>query len=189
MHDDYYKEKVIEHDKHLDTLAVSLNGLTKSVESTYTKLDDILAVISQQNVLMEKFTSLEQETRTSVKTINSDIRAMHEVQDNRGCPMLRVETGRLDVIVKTVDAMDEEIKAIDGKVLPASVIKWVFLLLIGYSITFGVYVTQTLGALEKEDVGVIRDIRGLKDDVSKFGENQFKKYTTIHSIKDPINNE
>ena len=73
MNDDSYRDLVIQHDKHIDTLTNSVSVLAVNVGHTNKKLDDMIQVINQQNVLQERFSNLDNNFRESFERIHGDI--------------------------------------------------------------------------------------------------------------------
>jgi hypothetical protein len=59
MTDDAYKDMILAHDKHIDKLTISMEHIASSVIATHGKINDVIDVISQQNVLMEKISNLD----------------------------------------------------------------------------------------------------------------------------------
>jgi len=77
---------VIQHDKHIDSLIVSIESLAKSVLSTNRKLDDMIDVIGKQNLLFEKFTNLEDNLRDSFSRVHKRIGDIENTQNSKeGC--------------------------------------------------------------------------------------------------------
>jgi DNA repair ATPase RecN len=110
MTDDDYRDMVLSHDKHLDTLANSIESLANGVASTNRKLEDILDVISAQNVLIEKFTNLETNIKESFDRVHEKYRKMEANQNETGCPVLKIEAERLKVANKRIEAIENTIK-------------------------------------------------------------------------------
>ena len=88
MNDEKFKDMVIEHDKHIDGMAQSIEHLVSAVGSTNRKLEDVISVIGRQNVLMEKFSNLEVNLKESFSRIHSKITDIESVQNKEGCPQL-----------------------------------------------------------------------------------------------------
>jgi hypothetical protein len=59
MTDEAYKDMILAHDKHIDKLTSSMEHIASSVIATHGKINDVIDVISQQHVLMEKISNLD----------------------------------------------------------------------------------------------------------------------------------
>ena len=106
MTDDAYRDMVLSHDKHLDTLANSIESLASGVGSTNRKLEDIIDVISTQNVLIEKFTNLEINIKESFDRVHDKIRVIEARQNDKGCPVVRLEAEDVKVANKRIEALE-----------------------------------------------------------------------------------
>ena len=69
MKDEDLRDLVIQHDKHMDVLATSVEQLAQSVATTAKKLDDVIEVISTQNVLIERMNNLDNNLKESLQSI------------------------------------------------------------------------------------------------------------------------
>lgn len=117
MTEDYYREMVLSHDKHIDTLASSIESLASGIGSTNKKLEDILDVMSTQNVLIEKFTNLEANIKESFDRVHEEHRKTESHQNETGCPMLKLEAERLKVANKRLEALENTNKWIVRTIL------------------------------------------------------------------------
>ena len=88
MSDEDYKDMIMQHDKHIDKLAISIEHVAGAVGSTNRKLEDVLSVISQQNILMEKFANMETNLKESFNRVYGRIRDLEAIQNKTGCPGL-----------------------------------------------------------------------------------------------------
>jgi SepF-like predicted cell division protein (DUF552 family) len=94
MSDDDYKDLVLQHDKNIDKLATSIEHIAGAVGTTNRKIEDVLSVISQQNVLMEKFANMETNLKESFNRVHAKIRDIETKQNETGCPLLAVANKR-----------------------------------------------------------------------------------------------
>lgn len=92
MRDEDLKDLVVEHDKHIDLMAQSIENLAGVVGDTASKLDDVIAVITQQNVLMERFNNLEVNLKESFNRVHAKARKLEDTQNGEGCIALKVLT-------------------------------------------------------------------------------------------------
>lgn len=95
MSDDEYRDLVLQHDKHIDKLADSIEHIAGAVGTTNRKIEDVLSVISQQNVLMEKFANMETNLKESFNRVHAKIRDIELKQNETGCPLLVVANKRI----------------------------------------------------------------------------------------------
>jgi len=95
MSDDEYRDLVLQHDKHIDKLATSIEHIAGAVGTTNRKIEDVLSVISQQNVLMEKFTNMETNLKESFNRVHGKIRNIEVKQNETGCSLLVVANKRI----------------------------------------------------------------------------------------------
>jgi len=96
MTDEEYKGLVLQHDKHIDRLADSIEHIAGAMGSTNRKLEDIIDVISKQNILMEKFSNLESNLKESFGRVQEKIRNLEVVQSGDGCAALKNAAKRVD---------------------------------------------------------------------------------------------
>ena len=96
MTDQEYKGLVLQHDKHIDRLADSIEHIAGAVGATNRKLEDIIDVISKQNILMERFSNLETNLKESFNRVHEKIRALEIIQGGDGCGAIKNTTKRVD---------------------------------------------------------------------------------------------
>ena len=92
MEESALRDLVVSHDKHIDLMAQSIEHLAGAVGITSKKLDDIIGVITKQNILMEKFQNLEGNLRESFDRVHTKISKLEEVQNGSGCAALKANT-------------------------------------------------------------------------------------------------
>lgn len=95
MTDDEYRDLVLTHDKHIDKLATSIEHIAGTMGATNRKLEDVLDVISQQNILMERFSNLESNLKESFDRVHEKVRNIEKKQNEDGCPLLLVANKRI----------------------------------------------------------------------------------------------
>ena len=98
MSDEDYKDMIMQHDKHIDKLAISIEHVAGAVGSTNRKLEDILSVISQQNILMEKFANMETNLKESFNRVYGKIRDLEVIQNGNGCNALKDVEKRVNTL-------------------------------------------------------------------------------------------
>ena len=129
MTDEVIASKFTEHDRHLDTLSNAVTSLANTTAKTNDKLDNVVDVMSKQNVLIEKMSSLGR----SLDTLRDTVRSTESV------------------VNKYPDAIDikESIKITDG--LPTTnTLRWAVGILLTYLAVSGNYVIGHIHTLESE---------------------------------------
>lgn len=122
MSDEDYKDLVTTHDKSIGIMAASIDHLATAVGTTNNKLEDIVNVIGQQNVLMEKFSNLESNLKESFDRVHSKTSALE-----RANKLIAEET---------------------KKIISPGIIKWILGIVVVYTVTFGTYIVSELHRLD-----------------------------------------
>ncbi len=73
MTDDNYKDMVISHDKHIDSLTTSVQTLADGIKMSNKKLDNVLDVLKEQNVLAEKIGNMDKDVRESFGRVHKRV--------------------------------------------------------------------------------------------------------------------
>ena len=129
MTEDVMVAKITEHDKHLDSLSNAVNSLATTTSKTNDKLDKVIDVMAQQNVLIEKMSNLSM----NLDTVRDAARATERVLNSFPAP----------------EEVKTSIKITDG--LPTSTtIRWAVGILIGYLAISGNYIIGHIHMLESE---------------------------------------
>jgi len=136
MKDEEVKDLVFTHDKHIEVMSQSIEHLAEAVGTTNRKMEDIIDVLSTQNVLMERVNNIDENLKESFGRVHTNIR------DN-------------------ADKLGDIVEESRNK-LPNWVLKWVLGSLVTYAIIFGVYATQQIHKLDNASTShasasVIRD--------------------------------
>lgn len=163
MNDDSYKDMVLQHDKHIDSLASSIGTLADNVGSTNKKLDDVIDIINHQNVLVERMNNIDTNVKEFAVRIGTRLDSIEKQQNHEGCSALKLEHENINSLGKSVDQLrlaqtkieskvEDYVKTNDvktSKFLNGNTIKGVVLFIVGYLIVFGTYVVQELHRLDK----------------------------------------
>jgi len=75
MNEEKYRDMVLDHDKHIDTLANSVSELVN-------KVDKMIDVITKQNVLAEKISNMDTNLKDSFKRIHERVEKVEETANN-----------------------------------------------------------------------------------------------------------
>ena len=177
MHEDYYRKMVIDHEKHLETLTSSVSHLTNIVGSTNSKLDDVIAVITQQNVLVERMNNLDNNVADAFKREGGRIDRLEQVSGDSGCSLAKklcssyeVLDEKLKVANKRIDTTNVSVKTVDTKVegtVSSNVVRWALSLLMVYSIGFGTYVVSSLHKFDNALVSHIASDNAVKNTATR----------------------
>ena len=116
MNDEGYRDMVIDHDKHIDSLTQSVSALADNVLGTNSKLDNVIEVLQHQNVLQEKLFNLDKHTTESFERTFD-----------------RIEANEIQI----------------ATFIPKSTIMWFMVIIITYSVSFGVFTTNNIHGLDK----------------------------------------
>ena len=123
MTHDVLVDKMNEHDRKLDKfemgmehLADSLITLSNNVGATVRKMEDLAILVSQQNVLMEKFANLDgklsgmdDELRASFVRMYKRIESVEAQQNTDGCSALKQ-------LAVSKDLYDEKLKVCNNRI-------------------------------------------------------------------------
>lgn len=145
---------VISHDKDIETLAGSIEHLALNVGETNHKLDNVIDVITQQNVLVERINNLDTNVAESFKRAWKRLESLETTAATGGCSIAKTATAannlldeKLKVVGKRISENTDNVKVLNGKVdntITSTVVRWVMGLLVFYSIAFGTYVVSSI---------------------------------------------
>lgn len=145
---------VISHDKDIETLAGSIEHLALNVGETNHKLDNVIDVITQQNVLVERINNLDTNVAESFKRAWKRLESLETTAATGGCSIAKTATAtndlldeRLKVVSKSISDNTENVKVLNTKVentVPSTVVRWVMGLLVFYSVAFGTYIVSSI---------------------------------------------
>lgn len=118
---------VISHDKHLDRLTTSVETLADSVGSTNRKLDDVIEVISAQNVMVERMNNMDVNMKEFAVDMRGKIKSLEETQSTTGCTPLKVSQESISGLGRSLDTIRERVEIIEDNEkssVSGSVIRW-----------------------------------------------------------------
>jgi len=158
MTDTMYKEMTIAHDKHIDSLAVSIEVLADNVEQSNTilndsiketnsKLDTVIEVMSKQNVLAERLDNMDLNIKEFSQRVNKRFNILEQNQNIEGCPMLRISNEKTEAVhmeVQVVKDIVEKHATVLQSSISSTAIRWVGFIILGYAVTFGSYMLVTM---------------------------------------------
>jgi len=151
MRDEDVKDLVMTHDKHIEVMSQSIEHLASAVGTTNSKMEEIIGVLSTQNVIMEKVNNMDTNIKEFADRIGSRIEAVEKTQNADGCAPLKVLESTAVIYDKRLGASEKHIGALydeTKRIIPPSVIKWVLGLLILEAISFGTYTVQFLHEID-----------------------------------------
>lgn len=80
MKEEDYRDMVIDHDKHLDSLTQSVNVLADNVKNTNNKLDNMIDIIQTQNILTDRLSNLSHNFKDSFEKVHAAIDEIEDIQ-------------------------------------------------------------------------------------------------------------
>jgi len=126
-------ELVTKHDKHIDSMAQSIEHLAGAVGTTNKKLEDVIEVMGKQNVLMEKFANLEDNLKESFGRVHEKIEKIEIVHSGDGCSALKLSNKDIKSLEKRVTKQENNTTWI-----VRLFVGFIVLGLLGSGITFGI---------------------------------------------------
>ena len=133
MHDRDVVDLVNKHDKHIDSMAQSIEHLAGAVGTTNKKLDDVIEVMATQNILMERLSNLEENLKESFTRVHKRTGAIETVHNTEGCPALKMSQKDIEGLTKRLDKSDSNLTW-----LIRLLVGFLVLGLLGSGITFGI---------------------------------------------------
>jgi len=173
--DEVMKELVTKHDMTISHLVSSVEHLVQSQTVTNERLEEISKFLAKQVVFGSKLDNMDRDLTDSFKRVYGKIDEVDIIQKSaKGCNSVRLLTKDVETLTRDVTRLignSEEhrlhIETLDRKIAsypPRGAMLTVTVIVVGYMITFGAYVTQTLNALDKTNVKLTTLIeRDIKD--------------------------
>lgn len=137
MTDEDYKDLVTAHDKSIGVMASSIEHVAIGLAAMNSKLSDIIDVIGQQNILMEKFTNLESNLKESFDRVHD-------------------KTGELEKDVENLEIKTESM-------ISPTTLRWMAGLVLVYTLTFGTYVVTSIHTLDTITTSHVLESRLIND--------------------------
>ena len=135
MKEEALEVMVINHDKHLDRLTTSVESLAESVGSTNAKLDNVIEVISAQNVMVERMNNLDVNIKEFANDIRGKLRDLDETQSGPGCAALKVTD-------MTIGTLGDRLKVVETQqktFISATALRWAGGILLSALLLFVTY--------------------------------------------------
>ena len=156
MTEENYQDMVISHDKNIDILSASIASLATHVGTTNKKLDDVIDVITHQNVLVERMNNLDANVSESFTRAWDRLGKLETSSDTTGCAPAKalvkekeVVAEKLKVVNNRLHNVEVDVKEVSSNSFTSTTIRWALGLLIFYSVTFGVYVVKSQHSTDK----------------------------------------
>ena len=148
MVDQDIKDMVILHDKHIDSLATSIETLAAGVLETNHKIESMLEIMAKQNILIERMNNLDGNLRESFSRVHKRLDKLETIQSSSdGCTALKIEHQKVDdikrsqyILRRDLDTVEDEQKTFVG----GNAIRWGLVVALAYIASFGTYVITTL---------------------------------------------
>jgi chaperonin cofactor prefoldin len=122
MTDDILRDMVITHDKkldkvdmHLESLAVSVDTLANNIQASSRKMEDFTTMLSQQNLLMEKFANMDKELGDSFKRVHDRVDKIENIQDDKGCVALLNHHGHVELLAEKIIVANKRIDKLEQR--------------------------------------------------------------------------
>ena len=103
------KELVTQHDKAIDKMAMGIEHLAQEVGSTNRNLSEIIDVIGKQNILMEKFTNLDNAMKENFHTVHDKIRSLEATHVGSGCTAMKIATKADEDTTKRLTSLESSL--------------------------------------------------------------------------------
>lgn len=164
MNDEQYRNMVVDHDKHIDKLTTSVEVLAGSMTETNNKLNTVIEVMTQQNVLIERVNHIDKDTKEAFNRVYADIREVKEQQSGKGCVASNSVAAEMHGVRKDISIHAGTLANVEDEVdgmISAATLKWAAVIIVGYMITFGTFVTKELHRLDKLTIEKIHIQRGI----------------------------
>jgi len=155
MNDQDIRDLVIKHDAHIDTLATSIEQLANGVGATNKKLEDVIDVITQQNILFERVNNMDKDIAESFTRAKDRIKVVEDTIKEQGCELAKDLNREKDTFGEKIVVANKRIKDLEElsrTYVPGPMIRWAAFVFLTYSITFGVYVVTELHTIDKREL-------------------------------------
>lgn len=161
MNENDKMDLLLVHDKHIEVMSQSIEHLAEAVGNTNKKMDNIIDVMSSQNVILEKVNNMDTNLKESFNRVHDKIRVIENAQNADGCTTLRVQS-------EHITNNDREIKALKDlqkNAVPQWLIKVLLGVLIVNAVSFGTYVVSSIQGIKVNNGSRFSEISAMKDSV------------------------
>ena len=156
MVDQDIKDMVILHDKHIDSLATSIETLAAGVLETNHKIESMLEIMAKQNILIERMNNLDGNLRESFSRVHKRLDKLETIQSSSdGCTALKIEHQKVNDIKRSQDVLRTDVDTLEKTsqtFVTSGTIKWGLVLALTYILAFGTYVNRTMHYIELSTV-------------------------------------
>ena len=180
MKDEDIKDLVVSHDKHIGVMSKSIEHLADAVGTTNRKMEDIVEVLSTQNVLLERVNNIDHAAKEAFGRVYKRMETIEEIHLGPGCAAVKdAETAieangeRVKVANKRIDDLENDNK----NRVPHWLIKWALGALTVYAVSFGSY---TVGAIHNLETEVSTHVAEDKIERKNHNENEAKQNEYIN---------
>ena len=199
MTEEDYRNMVIHHDKHIDSLSASISNLAGSVSSSNNKLDTVIDAITHQNVIIERMNNMENNVAESFKRAWGRLGKLEETSSGVGCEAAKLlhkekdlANEKMKVANKRIDSLETDVKVVTTGNISGGTLRWLMGLLVFYSITFGVYAVTSLHEIDTalssyiaRDTEIRETTSRRLDDVVSILRDREGSIVTHHSASTP----
>jgi len=131
MEDKDYKRLVLDHERDIPIIL-------DKVETTNSKLDEVISVLGTQNIIMERMSNMDANMHEFAQRTRDEISHVKHQQTDLGCPALHVVQASVHVIEADVGILRRSIREFVG----ATTLRWAIGLFVAYSVTYAVFMQQ-----------------------------------------------
>jgi len=149
--DENFKDMVIAHDKDISTLATSIETLASNVGATNNRLSEVIDIMNQQSVLVERMNNMDHNVTESFKRAWGRLEKLEVMAETNGCNIARGLDKEKDVFTEKIKVINNRLHDVEintSTFWSGAAPKWILGLLVSYSITFGTYVVTSLHKTE-----------------------------------------
>lgn len=104
------KEKVEDHDKSLERVAVAIADLTAVTVVTNVKLDKVVEAMSMQNVLIERLSNMDKSVRDSFNRRDERLKVLEDTHSGSGCGALKVNDENIHSLGRSIDTLRDAVE-------------------------------------------------------------------------------
>ena len=115
MTDIELKSLVLQHDKSIDKMAMSIEHLASSVISSSGKIDTLIEIVGKQNILAERFSIFEISVGKNFDSTFSKLRELESSHNGNGCNALKMNMHKDETATKRLDKIELILEKITDK--------------------------------------------------------------------------
>lgn len=176
MTDEALKDLVLRHDASITQLVEGIRHLTNvqsnmsaEIKESNQQIKDLMKYLTKQQIFNTKLESMDKELAESFSRVYKRIETVEATQiSDDGCSATKLLNKDVQAVTKEMTRLigicEEhrlaigELTAHKASQISPTTIKWIFGIVIAYSITFGTYVVKSINDLEKSNIRISEKI-------------------------------